>query len=172
MPEPFVGELKMFAGNYAPYGWKFCDGSRLPISEYETLFTLIGTTYGGDGQSTFQLPDLRGRVPVHQGRGTDGITYILGETGGVESVTVTTQQMPRHNHIMFATTSAAALPNVANALPATGTLSQLYWGDPPDQAAAPQAIGPMGDSRPHSNLQPYLCVNFIISMFGIFPPQG
>lgn len=171
MPQPYVGEIRIFAGNFAPVGWMFCEGQLIPISEYETLFNLIGTTYGGDGQSTFQLPDLRGRVPIHQGKGNDNITYIQGETGGVESVTLTVAQLPAHTHGLIATTSAAVLPNPGNALPATGVISELYWGDPPDNAAAAQAISPAGGSQPHSNFQPYLCLNFIISMFGVYPSQ-
>lgn len=170
MAQPYIGEIRMFAGNFAPAGWKFCEGQTLAISENDTLFNLIGTTYGGDGESTFGLPDLRGRVPIHQGVNSS-MTYVLGESGGVEAVTLTTQQMATHNHVLLATTTAAQVPNVANALPATGTISQLYWGDPPDNTAAPQAIGNTGGSQPHNNFQPYLCVNFIISLGGIFPTQ-
>jgi microcystin-dependent protein len=164
MAQPYVGEIRMFAGNFAPAGWMFCEGQLLPISENETLFQLIGTTYGGDGQSTFALPDLRGRLPMHQGNG-----FILAETGGAEEITLTTQQMATHTHALLATTNPADTPNVANAVPATGALSQLYWGDPPDTPCSPNAIGPVGGSQPHTNFQPYLCVNFIISLFGIFP---
>ena len=164
MAQPYVGEIRMFAGNFAPVGWMFCEGQLLPISEYETLFNLIGTTYGGDGESTFGLPDLRGRLPIHQGNG-----FTLAETGGVEEVTLTVNQIPAHGHPLLATTNAATTPNVANALPATGLLSQLYWGDPPDAGAATQAVSSVGGSQPHTNFQPYLCVDFIISLFGIFP---
>jgi microcystin-dependent protein len=170
MAQPYVGEIRMFAGNFAPAGWMFCEGQQLPISENETLFQLIGTTYGGDGQETFMLPDLRGRVPIHQGT-NQGNTFIQGQTGGVENVTLTINQIAAHNHVLHATSTAAQVPNVANALPATGQVSELYWGDPPDSAAAAQAIAATGGSQPHTNFQPYLCVSFIISLFGIFPSQ-
>lgn len=164
MAQPYVGEIRMFAGNFAPAGWMFCDGTLLPISEYETLFNLIGTTYGGDGQSTFALPDMRGRIPVHQGAG-----FTLAETGGVEEVTLTVSQIPAHSHPLIGTTTSASTPNPQGALPATGLLSELYWVDVPDANAAAQAVSPIGGSQPHNNFQPYLCVDFIISLFGIFP---
>ena len=166
MAQPYVGEIRMFAGNFAPAGWMFCEGQLMPISENETLFNLIGTTYGGDGQSTFGLPDLRGRIPLHFGGGS-----TLAETGGVETVTLTVSQIPAHSHPNLATTNSADTPNVANALPATGVISELYWGDPGDVNCAPQAISSTGGSQPHNNFQPYLCVDFIISLFGIFPSQ-
>lgn len=164
MAQPYVGEIRMFAGNFAPAGWMFCEGQLLPISENETLFQLIGTTYGGDGESTFALPDLRGRIPIHQGN-----SLILAETGGAEEITLTVNQIPAHSHPLLATTNADTTPNPANALPGTGSVSELYWGDPPEANAAPQAVSPVGGSQPHTNFQPYLCVNFIISLFGIFP---
>jgi microcystin-dependent protein len=164
MAQPYVGEIRMFGGNFAPAGWMFCEGQLLPISENETLFQLIGTTYGGDGESTFALPDLRGRIPIHQGNG-----FTLAETGGAEEITLTVQQIASHTHPLVATTNNADTANVQNALPATGLLSQLYWGDPPDANCSPQAIASTGGSQPHTNFQPYLCVDFIISLFGIFP---
>jgi microcystin-dependent protein len=166
MAQPYVGEIRMFAGNFAPAGWMFCEGQLLPISENETLFQLIGTTYGGDGQSTFALPDLRGRLPLHQGNG-----FILAETGGAEEITLTAQQIPAHSHPLIGTTSSASTPNPQNALPATGLISELYWNDVPDANGAPQAVSPTGGSQPHTNFQPYLCIDFIISLFGIFPSQ-
>lgn len=166
MAEPYVGEIRIFAGNFAPAGWMFCEGQLLAISENDTLFQLIGTTYGGDGEETFGLPDLRGRVPIHQGG-----SFIQGQTGGVEAVTLTVGQIPGHNHVLQATSTSAQVPNVANALPATGLISELYWGDPPDGFAAAQAIANTGGSQPHTNFQPYLCISFIISLFGIFPSQ-
>jgi microcystin-dependent protein len=161
---PYVGEIRIFAGNFAPAGWMFCEGQLLPISENEVLFQLIGTTYGGDGQSTFALPDLRGRIPLHQGNG-----FILAETGGVEEVTLTNSQIPTHTHTLFATSNAATTPNPQNAHLATTTLIAPYWGDPPDTLLSPNSIAPTGGSQPHTNFQPYLCVNFIISLFGVFP---
>lgn len=166
MSQPYVGEIRMFGGNFAPAGWMFCEGQLLPISEYETLFNLIGTTYGGDGQSTFALPDLRGRVPIHQGGG-----FTLAETGGVENVTLTTQQIPSHSHPLLASqdvgTQANADGNVL-AQPPAGTV-KLYRPAAGVVGLTPTSVGPSGGSQPHDNLQPYLCVDFIISLFGIFP---
>jgi microcystin-dependent protein len=154
----------MFGGNFAPAGWMFCEGQQLPISENETLFQLIGTTYGGDGESTFNLPDLRGRVPIHQGNG-----FILAETGGVEEVTLTTSQIPVHSHPFLATTATGTSPNVqGNICSSSGNIS-MYRQIAPSTGMAPQAIGPVGGSQPHTNFQPYLCIDFIISLFGIFP---
>jgi microcystin-dependent protein len=165
MAQPYVGEIRMFAGNFAPAGWMLCDGQLLPISENETLFQLIGTTYGGDGQSTFALPDLQSRVPIHQGNG-----FILAETGGVESVTLTVQQIPVHSHPLLASGAAANSRNPPNNMlaKAAGT---IYTNNPGRGLAvmSPQAIGNDGGSQPHDNLQPYLTINFIISLFGIFP---
>jgi microcystin-dependent protein len=164
MAQPYVGEIRMFAGNFAPAGWMFCEGQLLPISENETLFNLIGTTYGGDGQSTFALPDLRGRIPVHQGNG-----FILAENGGAEEITLTVQQIPAHTHPLLATTSVATDITASGRLPAqTGTFD-FYQTTSASTAMAPQAISPVGGSQPHTNFQPYLCINFIISLFGIFP---
>lgn len=163
MAQPYVGEIRMFGGNFAPAGWNFCDGSLLPISENETLFNLIGTTYGGDGQETFALPDLRGRIPLHQGNG-----LVLAETGGAEEITLTVNQIPAHSHPMLA---AAATPNNNNpggALTAQPTAS-IYNNSNVAVNLAATAIGSVGGSQPHQNMQPYLCVSFIISLFGIFP---
>lgn len=164
MAQPYVGEVRIFAGNFAPAGWMFCDGQLLPISEYETLFNLIGTTYGGDGQSTFSLPDLRGRIPIHQGN-----SFILAETGGVEDVTLTTGQIASHTHPLVGATSNGTQANPAGAVLATSTIVRLYANETPAAAMAATAISPVGGSQPHTNFQPYLCVNFIISLFGIFP---
>jgi microcystin-dependent protein len=169
MSNIFVGEIRMFAGNYAPAGWAFCDGGLLPISENDQLFTLIGTTYGGDGQETFAVPDLRGRVPMHFGTGPDGTTYQIGETGGVESVTLTVQQIPNHTHPLTASSSIATQPNVTNNMPAEATLFNPYINVAPAVAMASTAIGPSGGSQPHENMQPFLGLNFIIALFGVFP---
>jgi microcystin-dependent protein len=166
MAQPYVGEIRMFAGNFAPAGWMFCEGQLLPISEYETLFNLIGTTYGGDGQSTFALPDLRGRIPLHQGNG-----FTLAETGGVETVTLTVSQIPAHSHPLLATTNAGDQGSPANNVTAQNTAVQLYIEDVPNANGGVQAVGSTGGSQPHNNFQPYLCVDFIISLFGIFPSQ-
>jgi microcystin-dependent protein len=164
MAQPFVGEIRMFAGNFNPAGWEFCRGQLLPISEYETLFVLIGTTYGGDGESTFALPDLRGRVPIHQGNG-----FILAETGGAEQVTLTVNQIASHTHPLIATTSVANQSSPSNNLMAQSTAADLYIEDTATAGLASTAITPTGGSQPHTNFQPYLCVDFIISLFGIFP---
>jgi microcystin-dependent protein len=164
MAQPYIGEIRMFAGNFAPAGWMFCEGQLLPISEYETLFNLIGTTYGGDGQSTFALPDLRGRIPIHQGNG-----FILAETGGAEEITLTVSQIPAHTHPMLANSQVATetTPSV-NAVPAQPS-ALIYNNLTPLTNMNPGVIGPVGGSQPHNNFQPYLCVDFIISLFGIFP---
>lgn len=163
MAQPYVGEIRMFAGNFAPAGWMFCEGQLLPISENETLFNLIGTTYGGDGQSTFALPDLRGRIPLHQGNG-----FILAETGGVEEITLTVQQIPVHSHPFLASASPGTSSAPQNNVLAKTTTGFLYINENPTQAMA-AVITNTGGSQPHTNFQPYLCVNFIISLFGIFP---
>lgn len=167
MAQPFVGEIRMFAGNFAPAGWMFCEGQLLPISENETLFNLIGTTYGGDGQSTFALPDLRGRVPVHQGNG-----FILAETGGAEEITLTVNQIAAHSHPLLAANIVSNDPNPASNVLAESLVASLYQSGTPAAAMAPQSIGSIGGSQPHTNFQPYLCVDFIISLFGIFPPPS
>lgn len=168
----YVGEIRMFAGNFPPNGWMFCQGQTLPISENETLFQLIGTTYGGDGQETFNLPNLASRVPIHMGTGPDGTTYQIGEPSGVEQVTLTTDQIPAHSHALTATTSAGNSPNPQNAVVAQtdGTIS-LYIADAPGAVMNAGAIAPSGGSQPHENCQPFLCINFIISLFGVFPSQ-
>lgn len=163
MAQPYIGEIRMFGGSFAPVGWAFCDGQQLPISENETLFQLIGTTYGGDGQETFNLPNLGGRVPIHQGNG-----FILAEAAGVEDVTLTIQQIPVHTHNMVATNDIPTLNTPLNNI--TGqSADKLYRAGSPSVTLAPQAIAPVGGSQPHTNLQPYLCVSYIISLFGIFP---
>jgi microcystin-dependent protein len=167
MAQPYVGEIRMFAGNFAPAGWMLCEGQLLPISENETLFQLIGTTFGGDGESTFSLPDLRGRLPMHQGNGT-----ILAETGGVESVVLTVQQIPSHTHALIGTQTVANDATPANnVLAQTGTFDG-FQSTPGAIPLAAQSITVVGGSQPHDNFQPYLCVNFIISLFGIFPPPS
>jgi microcystin-dependent protein len=167
MAQPYVGEIRMFAGNFAPPGWMFCEGQLLPISDYETLFNLIGTTYGGDGQNTFALPDLRGRIPLHQGNG-----FTLAQTGGVEQITLTVPQIPSHTHALLAAATngnqASPLGNVlANSFNVAPYINDVVGGN---MNAA--AITSTGGSQPHNIFQPYLCVDFIISLFGIFPSQN
>jgi microcystin-dependent protein len=166
MAQPYVGEIRIFAGNFAPAGWMFCEGQLLPISENETLFQLIGTTYGGDGESTFALPDLRGRIPIHQGNG-----FQLAETGGAEEITLTAQQIPAHTHPLLGTAALASTNSPTGNVVAqsTGATVFPYGTDQPLTTLNPSTISPTGGSRPHANFQPYLCVDFIISLFGIFP---
>jgi microcystin-dependent protein len=166
MAQPYVGEIRMFAGNFAIAGWMFCEGQLLPISENETLFQLIGTTYGGDGQSTFGLPDLRGRIPIHQGNG-----FILAETGGAEEITLTVQQIPNHTHSYLTSTNLAQQTQATGQVLANSATATMYIEDSPSAALNVNAIKPVGGNQPHTNFQPYLCVNFIISLFGIFPSQ-
>jgi microcystin-dependent protein len=171
MSQPYVGEIRMFAGNFAPAGWQFCDGSILAISNYETLFNLIGTTYGGDGQSTFAVPDLRGRLPMHMGTGA-GNTVTIGQSSGAENVTLTTQQIPTHNHPLLATATGSVL-SPSNAMPAlaSGGVNglQTYAAPPASTTLVPASIKNDGGNQPHANIQPFLCVSFIISLFGIYP---
>lgn len=163
MAQPYVGEIRMFAGNFAPAGWMFCEGQLLPISENETLFQLIGTTYGGDGQDTFGLPDLRGRIPIHQGNG-----FILAETGGAEEITLTVSQIPAHTHAMLASNDIPTLSNPGNNLVGQAA-AKFFRNGSPTVFLSPQSMAATGGSQPHTNFQPYLCIDFIISLFGIFP---
>ena len=173
MAQPYVGEIRMFGGNFAPAGWLFCNGQLLPISENETLFQLIGTTYGGDGQSTFALPNLQSRAPVHMGNGSDGQICQLAQQAGTESVTLTVQQIPVHTHPMIASNAASTLAPT-NALLTVPTSSQqganIYHNAPGAMVPLhPGSITPVGGSQPHENCQPFVCISFIISLFGIFP---
>ncbi len=166
MSQPFVGEIRMAGFNFPPAGWARCDGSLLPISENDTLFNLIGTTYGGDGQTTFALPDLRGRMPVHAGNG-----LTLGQVGGVEQVTLTANQIPSHTHAAQAQNSVGNSASPANSVWANSTLNQFTAGP----AAAPMNaanVAPTGGNQPHDNMMPFTAVNFIISLFGIYPSQN
>jgi microcystin-dependent protein len=170
MAQPYVGEIRMFAGNFAPAGWMLCQGQLLPISENETLFQLIGTTYGGDGQSTFALPNLQSRVPIHWGNG-----FQLAETGGVESVTLTVNQMAAHGHPLLATTAGQQLAPANNTTLASPTSTAavafpaIYGPGPTNTTISPATIGPTGGNQPHTNFQPTLAINYILSLFGLFP---
>jgi microcystin-dependent protein len=168
---PYVGEIRMFGGNFAPNGWMFCEGQTLPISENEVLFQLIGTTYGGDGRETFNLPNLASRVPIHMGTGPDGTTYQLGEMAGTEQETLTTQQIPVHSHAFIGSSNNGTEATPAGTFPATSTTLQPYTQETPSAPFAPSSITPAGGSQPHENTQPFLCINFIISLFGVFPSQ-
>jgi microcystin-dependent protein len=169
MSSPFIGEIRMFAGNFAPVGWAFCNGALIPISENDALFNLIGTTYGGDGQSTFALPNLQSRVPVHVGPG-----FALGQSGGTETVTLTTSQIPAHSHVPQASSTIPGNLNTpANGVWAPSAGGTVYGDTPPPSVAmAPVAIGSSGGSQPHDNMIPFLVVNFILSLFGVFPSQS
>jgi microcystin-dependent protein len=173
MSNPYIGEIRMFAGNYAPAGWAFCNGQALPIAENEALFILLGTYYGGDGEETFRLPDLRGRLPMHWGTAQSGTNYpIPGIAAGTEEVTLTTQQIPTHTHALLASTGVATSNQLGNNIPASLTAAgtqSAYGNDAPFAALNGDTVSPVGGSQPHTNFQPYLCVNFIISLFGVFP---
>ena len=174
MGQPFVGEIRMFAGNFPPNGWMFCEGATLPIAENEVLFQLIGTTYGGDGEETFNLPNLASRVPIHMGTGPDGTTYQIGELAGTEQETLTVQQIPSHNHVVGATSTGQQLsPLDATFAIATSTQAgaNIYNPGPANVPLVPASIQPTGGSQPHENCQPFLCINYIISLFGVFPSQ-
>jgi len=164
MSTPYIGEIRIFAGNFAPVGWLFCQGQILPIDQYDVLFNLIGTTYGGDGQTTFALPNLASRIPYHQGPG-----YVIGQMGGVESVTLTQQQLPVHTH-----TAQGSAGGAGKAEPAGNVWGD--WGSPvymkasaPTTTMSPQALLPSGGGQPHDNMLPYLCLNFILATEGIYP---
>jgi microcystin-dependent protein len=164
MAQPYVGEIRMFAGNFAPAGWMFCEGQLLPISENEVLFQLIGTSYGGDGESTFALPDLRGRIPIHQGNG-----FILAETGGAEEITLTVNQIAAHSHSLLASTDVAQNTSPSGKVAGQTGGALLYIQDVPDTNMNAFAVTTVGGSQPHTNFEPYLCINYLISLFGIFP---
>lgn len=171
MGQPFVGEIRMFGGNFAPAGWAFCAGQLMPISENDVLFTLIGTTYGGDGQSTFALPDLQGRLPMHMGTGPGLSARTIGELSGVESVTLTTQQIPVHTHAPMADANSGNQTTPQNGIWAA-TAASRYSSSAPNLAMNNTLVGQAGGSQPHENMMPYLAISFIISLFGIFPSQN
>ncbi|HEX2271521.1 MAG TPA: tail fiber protein [Pyrinomonadaceae bacterium] len=159
----------MFAGNFAPNGWMFCEGQTLPISENETLFQLIGTTYGGDGEETFNLPNLASRVPMHMGTGPDGTTYQIGEMAGTEQETLTIDKIPIHTHPLTASTAVGTSNTPSGNLTSQSVSVKMYVSDQPTGAMNANSITPVGGSQPHENCQPFLCINFIISLFGVFP---
>jgi microcystin-dependent protein len=169
MGSPFVGEIRLAGFNFAPEGWAFCAGQLMSIAENPALFQLLGTTYGGDGQTTFGLPDLRGRVPIHLGSG-----FVQGQLAGTESVTLTSQQIPVHVHSSTACSSKAGTSGTptANSIWAVSAKGQLYNNLAPSVNMAANALGPTGSNQPHENRQPSLAINYIISLFGIFPSQN
>jgi microcystin-dependent protein len=167
--QPFLGQIKIFAGNFAPLGWMFCNGQLLPISEYEALFNLIGTTYGGDGVTTFALPDLRGRVPVHVGQGQGLSSYVLGQSGGSETVALTVNEMPTHSHTFGVSAGQGNSDSPADRVPAEAEDGIPAYAASPTGAMSPGAMKSSGGSQPHNNVKPYLSVNYIIAVEGIFP---
>jgi microcystin-dependent protein len=181
MSSPFVGEIRCFGFNFAPAGWAFCNGALMAIAENETLFTLIGTTYGGDGVQTFGLPDLRGRIPIHQGQGNGLSAYVIGQITGTPSVTLIAAQMPVHQHTVTAMSiptggvvDRVATPTSNSYLSESQPPNGVYATAPPSVTAqfSPKAISFNGGSQPHDNMQPYLALNFCIALFGIFPSQN
>jgi microcystin-dependent protein len=170
MSEPYVGEIRIFAGNFAPNGWMLCNGQLLLISEFEVLFNLIGTTYGGDGQTTFALPDLQGRIPVHQGATGQG-SYVMGQKAGTETVTLLANQIPIHNHVAQASVNGGSSNNPASNVWANWTGSQ-YSDQSSDSQMNAGALATTGGNQPHDNRMPYLTLNFIISLFGVYPSQS
>ena len=178
MSQPYVGEIRMFGGNFPPVGWAMCDGASVAIADNDTLYQLIGTTYGGDGVTTFSLPDLRGRVPTHMGS-RSGQTYVIGQKTGVETVTLTTQQLPVHTHPFYAATTpgTASTPTTQTMISSQGPAgTSLFAYQPYDGqnqvALTAASTTPAGGNQPHDNMQPYLGINFIISLYGIFPSQN
>jgi microcystin-dependent protein len=172
MSNPFLGEIRMFGGNFAPRGWAFCDGQIMSISQNTALFSLLGTFYGGDGRTTFALPDLRGRVPIQQGQGVGLSLYDLGQIGGEENLTLTAAQMPAHHH-NFVSTANPGLDSPANSVlgsPTSG--ANLYAPSGPNGTMNAAANAPVGGSQPHPNLMPYLCTSFIIALQGVFPSRN
>jgi microcystin-dependent protein len=183
MSNPFLGEVRIFAGNFNPRGWAFCAGQLLPISQNDALYALIGTTFGGDGQVTFGLPDLRGRIPVGQGTGAGLSSYVVGQAAGTESVTLTINQMPSHTHQLNASTAKGDQPiPTTTSVPATpdagnpNTTATYYVQPTPNpltaSTLAPTTVGVQGGNQPHDNIMPSLCVNYIIALEGVFPSRN
>ena len=172
MADPFVAEIRIFPFNFAPKGWAWCDGQLLPLSQNTALFSLLGTTYGGNGKSNFALPDLQGRAPMHPGQGPGLSLHDLGETGGSETVTLLESEIPAHSHAVHASAGDATTRIVSGQLPATGIGVGLYGPQPGDVTLAPEALAPAGGDQPHNNMQPYLTFYFNIALQGVFPPRG
>jgi microcystin-dependent protein len=173
MSSPFLGEIRMFGGNFAPYGWAYCDGALIAIAQNEALYTLLGTTYGGDGVNTFALPDLRGRTPVHQGTGQGLSTCVLGQRAGSESVTLSVNQYPAHTHPFSASTDAGSVPGPGGDVLAGSLTIKAYTDGVANVSLNPAALAPSGGgAQAHDNMQPFLCISFIIALNGIFPTQN
>ena len=171
MSEPFVAEIRIWALNFAPRGWAFCNGQLLPVSQYTALFSVVGTTYGGDGRSTFGLPNLQGRAPMHPGRGPGLTARRLGEQGGVTTVTLSEAQMPNHSHTPQGSSRPGEENDAANQLWARTTAMQYSAGSAPDAQLAAQALPETGGSQAHNNMQPYLGLNFCIALQGLYPSR-
>ena len=172
MAQPYIGEIRCCGFNFAPVGWAMCNGQLMAISENSALFNLIGTTYGGDGQSTFALPNLQSRVPIHQGS-LAGNNYVMGQIGGVETVTLSTAELPAHSHSIVATSNAATVKRPANTFyAASSSGNNFYESGTALTAIASNTVSSAGGGQPHSNLQPYLTLNWCISLFGIYPSQS
>ena len=169
---PIIGSISMIAFNFEPRGWAFCSGQLLQINEYDALFSLLGTTYGGDGQNTFALPDLRGRVPIHQGTGSGLSTYTLGESGGTESVTLISNQMPGHNHSLAVNSNGGTSDNPASNYMASNSEGFKHYSNSAGSNGNGASIVNAGGNQPHNNMPPYLCVNFIIALEGIYPSRN
>ena len=170
--QPFTGQIMVFAGNFAPQGWAQCNGQLMPISQYDALFSLIGTTYGGDGQTTFALPDLRSRVPIHQGQGPGLSNYTLGENGGGETVTLLTSQLPVHTHPALGNSNAGTSTDPAGGVWASGPTSTYIAGASANASMSQTSISGNGGSQPHDNMLPFLTLNFCIALEGIYPSQS
>ncbi|HEY1751146.1 MAG TPA: tail fiber protein [Caulobacteraceae bacterium] len=178
MSNPFLGEIRLFAGNFAPLGWAMCNGAQLSIADNNALFALLGTTYGGDGITTFQLPDLRGRLPVHMGQGLGLSNYVIGQIAGTETVTITVPTMAAHNHQLAASKNAATTSLPANSVlgvvpKTTGDILYVEASASPALVSlAPQTINMQGGNQPHENMAPFLCLTFIIATSGVFPSRN
>jgi microcystin-dependent protein len=173
MSEPFVGEIRIFAGSFAPRGWAFCDGQLLAVAQNDALFSLFGTIYGGDGRTTFGLPDLRGRLPIHMGQGPGLSDRRIGQSGGAEQVTLFASQVPAHTHALNASTNIATQTSPGNNFLAQSTAMDAYVEDPPNTALDAASVGGSGQgSLQHNNIQPFLCVHFIVALVGIYPSRN
>lgn len=173
MSNPFIGEIRLFGGNFAPVGWAFCSGQTLPISQNDALFALIGTTYGGDGVTTFNLPNLQSRVPIHQGQGPGLANYVMGQAAGVEQVTLTTSNMPAHTHGVTGDSATGTANSPAGNVWANSTGAKQFTPSAPNTTMNPAAIGgASGGGQPHDNMVPFLVVSFIIALEGIFPSRN
>lgn len=169
---PYLGTIMLFGGNFAPRGWVFCNGQLLSIANDSALFALLGTTYGGDGQTTFAVPDLRSRVPIHQGQGPGLSNYIMGQQAGTETVTLTSNQIPSHTHAVGVSSSDASTGTPSPSVTLGVAAGEIYIADAADGAMNAQSIGLAGGSQPHDNLQPYLALNYVIATEGIFPSRN